>query len=178
MNIRVVSGDIADAQADAICTSTNPRLSLMMGTGGSVRDRGGFEISRACEAILDRAAERTGRRALPPGSAVVTIPGRLACRIVIHCVASNLSHASSPEVVAACTANALARAAENDCRTVAMPVFASGHARVKFDHAVAAMAGAIAAASASGFEIRIVVYDAERVEQARRILQEHGLTAA
>jgi O-acetyl-ADP-ribose deacetylase (regulator of RNase III) len=171
MNVRVVSGDIADAQADAICTSTNPRLSLMMGTGGSVRDRGGFEISRACEAILDEEMGRTGRRALRPGSAVATIPGRLACRIVIHCVASNLSHASSPEVVRACTANALAVAAENECRTIAMPVFATGHARVKFDQALTAMLEILFASDAAA-EVTIVVLDAERVEGARALVEE------
>ena len=34
MKTTIFTGDITDAPADAICTSTNPRLSLVMGTGG------------------------------------------------------------------------------------------------------------------------------------------------
>ena len=52
MNVSIFAGDITDAPADAICTSTNPRLSLMMGTGGAVRERGGFGVLRECEAIV------------------------------------------------------------------------------------------------------------------------------
>jgi O-acetyl-ADP-ribose deacetylase (regulator of RNase III) len=56
MRISIFAGDICDVQAEALCTSTNPRLSLAMGTGGSIRGRGGYEILRECEAIVAAAA--------------------------------------------------------------------------------------------------------------------------
>lgn len=165
MKVSVFLGDIADAPAEAICTSTNPRLSLMMGTGASVRERGGFEVLRECEAIVEKAG-----RPLPPGSTHVTSAGKLPAKAIIHCVACNTHHLSSPDIVAVCVKNALARADELQCRTVAMPVFATGHARVKFDRAIAAMADALRNVQTSVEEVLIVVNDPARAEQAKQLL--------
>jgi len=52
MRISLFSGDLCDVEAEALCTSTNPRLSLAMGTGGSVRSRGGYEILDHCRQKL------------------------------------------------------------------------------------------------------------------------------
>src|SRR5512140_2763603 len=123
MKVSVVLGDIAEAPADAICTSTNPRLSLMMGTGGSVREKGGFEILRAAEALVEAEFQRTGRGQLRIGGAYPTPASPLPYRMVIHCIASDAAHQSSSEVVKACVRNALAIAGEAGCGSVAMPVF-------------------------------------------------------
>jgi O-acetyl-ADP-ribose deacetylase (regulator of RNase III) len=155
MRVSVFVGDIAEVEAEAICTSTNPRLSLVMGTGAALRERGGFAILRACEAIVRQ------RGMLPPGSAWPTIAGTLPAKVVIHCVASDDRHRSSEAIIAACVRSALARAAEAGCRTVAMPIFASGHARIPVRRAMAAMT---AAARESAFpidELLFVVHDAE-----------------
>ncbi|HYU25100.1 MAG TPA: macro domain-containing protein [Thermoanaerobaculia bacterium] len=154
---------MTDAPAEALCTSTNPRLSLMMGTGGSVRDRGGFEVLRECEAIL-------GDKTLAPGSVVTTSAGRLPHKAIFHCVASNASHHSSAEIIRACIANALAAADEAGCKSVAMPVFATGHAHFKFKDALVAMRDALAAAQTSVERVLVVVYDADWAEDAERIL--------
>jgi len=165
LKITVFHGDITDAPADAICTSTNARLSLMMGTGGAVRERGGFEVLRACEDILARA----GRNQLPPGSVCVTTAGKLPYRAVIHCVASDPStHRSADAVIRACVRNALARADELHVRTLAMPVFATGHARFRFERAVEVMRDALATATTSVAQIVIAVEDAEKAALASR----------
>jgi O-acetyl-ADP-ribose deacetylase (regulator of RNase III) len=164
MNVSIFVGDIADAPAEALCTSTNPRLSLMMGTGASVRERGGFEMLRECEAIVEAAG-----RPLPPGSAHVTGAGKLTAKVIIHCVACNTHHLSSPDIVAICVKNALARADEAQCRSIAMPVFATGHARVKFDRALAAIANALRNATTSVEDVLIVVNDPWRAEQAKLV---------
>lgn len=163
MKITLFTGDIADAPAEAVCTSTNPRLSLIMGTGAAVRERGGFEILHECDAL------RAGRE-LPPGSAHVTAAGRLPFRAVIHCVACDSTHRSSAGIVAACVKNALARADELGIRTLAMPLFATGHARVKFARSLEAMLDALRAATTRVEQVVIVVYDSERASEARRAL--------
>src|SRR5690242_3711588 len=101
MKASIFVGDIVDAEADAICTSTNPRLSLVMGTGASVRERGGSEVARACEAIVAKSGP------LPAGSAHATTAGRLPHRLAIHCVASDATHRSSTEIVRACVRSAV-----------------------------------------------------------------------
>ena len=163
MRITVFAGDLTDAPAEALCTSTNPRLSLMMGTGGSVRDRGGFEVLRECEAIL-------AGKTLAPGSVVTTSAGRLPHKAILHCVASDARHHSSADVIRACVANALAEADKIGCRSIAMPVFATGHAHFKFVEALTTMRAALRAAATKVEHVIVVVLDADWTEDAERIL--------
>jgi O-acetyl-ADP-ribose deacetylase (regulator of RNase III) len=163
MRVSVFNGDIAEAPADVICTSTNARLSLMMGTGGSVRERGGFEVLRACEELLASA----GRTSFGVGSAHRTTAGRLPYKAVIHCIASDpVTHISSPEIVRACVRNALAHADAIQAKRVAMPVFATGHARLKFDRAVDAMLAALRETQTNVEEVVLAIDDRERAAQA------------
>lgn len=163
MKISLFIGDITDVQADAVCTSTNPRLSLMMGTGGSVRERGGFQVLRECEKL-------TGGHSLPPGSAHVTSGGALPFKAVIHCVASDTAHRSSPALVQLCVKNAIARADALGCKIVAMPVFGSGHARVRFDVALQAISEVLRTLDTAVEHVIIVVNDPDRAEDSRRLL--------
>ena len=184
MKVTIFAGDIANAPAEAICTSTNPGLTLVMGTGAAVRDRGGFEILRACEKLVADGP-------LAAGSVHVTTAGRLPAKAILHCVASDASHHSSPEIVKSCVRQALLRAAELQCRSVAMPVFAAGHARLRFDAAVRAIAeelrvsaaipggaappGAAALTQNHGAAIEqvyVVVLDPDDAERAQRIVSE------
>lgn len=169
MNISILAGDLTSAHVDALCTSTNPKLTLVMGTGASVRDRGGFEILRQCERIVDAELKSTGRREMPAGSVHVTTAGTLPAKIVIHCVASDASHRSSAAIIKSCVTNALLAAEAKGCRSIAMPVFATGHAGFNFDRAVAIMAEAIRV-HPSIEDVVIVVSSAERAEAARKLI--------
>lgn len=163
MAVTIFEGDLTDAPADAICTSTNPRLSLMMGTGGAVRERGGFEVLRECEQIASIEA-------LPAGSVHVTSAGALPYKGVIHCVASNETHITSAALIRACVTRAVAQANAAGWTTIAMPVFGSGHARFKFEDALGAMLDAIERAP-SPPDIVIAINDPARAECARRVLR-------
>lgn len=167
MRFSIFAGDIADVNAEAICTSTNPRLSLMMGTGAAVRGRGGYEILRACEEIVSREGQ------LPPGSAWPTTAGSLPSKVVIHCVASDATHRSSENTIAMCVRNALDCAAREGCRIVAMPVFASGHAHMNFRRAVEAMVRTAREASTTVEQIVIVIRDGDDLDIVRAVLGQH-----
>jgi O-acetyl-ADP-ribose deacetylase len=165
MNVSIFIGDIADAPAEAICTSTNPRLSLMMGTGASVRDKGGWDVMRACEAIV-----RTGGGHLHAGSVHATTPGTMPCKTLIHCVASDQSHMTSAHIIQTCVRNALACAERKGCRSIAMPLFGTGHARYKFEPALLAMREALRSASARVEQVVIVIPDPARAAEAEKII--------
>jgi O-acetyl-ADP-ribose deacetylase (regulator of RNase III) len=152
MKIRTIAGDLAETRAEAICTSTNPRLSLAMGTGGAVRERAGYEVLRECEAIVAAAGGQ-----LAPGSAYATSAGALPAKALIHCVASDDAHRSSIAIIRSCVVNALACADARECKTIAMPVFATGHAHFNFDAALAAMNDALHDAKTRVEEVFIVV---------------------
>lgn len=161
MKLSIYLGDIAGAPAEAVCTSTNPRLSLMMGTGAAVRGRGGPEIMRACEG-------------LPPfraGTVHVTTAGTLPYKAVIHCVASDDAHRSSVAVIRSCVANALAAADAAGCTTVAIPILGTGHARLPFPEAAGAMARTALEAGSAVHEVKFVTNDEERVDELRAVLE-------
>ena len=139
-----------------------------MGTGAAVRARGGFGILRECEAIVERNGP------LPPGSAHVTTAGELPHKVAIHCVASDLSHRSAAAVIRLCVENAIARATLAGCRSIVMPVFGAGHARVPFATALRAMVAALRECAFPS--VVIAINDADRVEQARAMFPEFRVT--
>jgi len=171
MKFSLFAGDLCDVEAEVLCTSTNPRLSLAMGTGGAVRSRGGFGILRDCEAIVDAEFRRSGRRGLPAGSAHLTGAGSLPAKAIVHCVASDETHRSSVDIVRRCVQNALAIADVNRFASVAMPLFGAGHARLKFDRVVRVMAETLRDAATAVRHVVIVVFDDERVDDAAELIR-------
>lgn len=168
MKISVFAGDVCDVKADALCTSTNPRLSLVMGTGASIRARGGYQILRACEEIVEAEFRRSGRRGLPAGSAHPTTAGDLPSKIIVHCVASDAAHRTSADIIRNCVRNALAIAEATGCNSIAMPLFAAGHARFHFDQVLLAMAETLRDEATAVQHVFIVVYDPDRAGDAVR----------
>jgi O-acetyl-ADP-ribose deacetylase (regulator of RNase III) len=166
MRVSLFIGDVCDVQAEALCTSTNPRLSLAMGTGASVRGRGGYGILRECEAIVQAA----GARGLAAGSAHKTSAGELAAKIVIHCVGSDAAHRSSAAIIRDCVVNALALADAAGCESIALPVFGTGHARFKFDDAIRVMAETLRDSATAVRRVFIVIYDDERTDAVLRVI--------
>jgi O-acetyl-ADP-ribose deacetylase (regulator of RNase III) len=165
MKLSIFLGDIADAPAEAVCTSTNPGLSLMMGTGASIRRRGGPEVMRACEALIG------GRKSLPPGTAHPTTAGLLPNKVAIHCIASDAAHRSSEAIVRSCVVSALGCAQALGCSSIAMPVFGTGHARLPFATAASAMARSATETPPGVEHLIFVTNDEENVAPLRAVLE-------
>ena len=159
--------------ADAICTSTNPWLSLQAGTGGAVRLFGGHAIQEACDALLAAQEERTGRRHFPTGSAHLTHAGGLGFRGVVHCVAIDAFHGSRDDVITSCVREALALAEREGFEHLAMPTFATGNGRFPLDRAVVAMQAALGAHQGPVVEqVTIAVPELTRADEVRRLLSQ------
>lgn len=161
--VSAIAGDICDVDADGICTSTNPNLALMIGTGGAVRDRGGWAIQDECARLIANERARSGKRYFPPGSAHLTTAGDLPFRGVIHCVASDAFHGTSVETIASCVNNAVSVAEKQGWTTLAMPLFGTGH--VAFQPRAAAEAIVAALAACRGSVLQRVVLVARTAEQ-------------
>jgi O-acetyl-ADP-ribose deacetylase (regulator of RNase III) len=84
--------------------------------------------------------------------------------------ASNESHLTSATVVQACVRNALACAEAAGCRSIAIPLFGTGHARFKFKQALIAIRDALRASSTEIDQVVIVVLDPGRVPEAERLI--------
>jgi len=168
--ISIFAGDICDVHAEALCTSTNPRLSLAMGTGGAIRGRGGYEILRECKAIVDAEWRRSGRT-LPAGSAHQTGAGELPVKTIIHCVASDAGHRSSAGIIRECVKNALALADAGGCESIALPVFGTGHARFRFEDSVRVMAETLRDQATAVRRVFLVIHDDERADDIMQIIR-------
>lgn len=142
-----------------------------MGSGASIRSRGGYRILRACEQIVKAEFRRSGRPGLPAGSAHATTAGTLPSKIIVHCVASDAAHRSSADIIRRCVTNALALAAASGCRSIAMPLFGTGHARFNFDQGVLAMAETLRDATTAMQHVFFVVYDRDRADDAVRLIR-------
>jgi O-acetyl-ADP-ribose deacetylase (regulator of RNase III) len=122
--IRLVRGDIADQDADAVVNAANSSLMGGGGVDGVIHRRGGPAILEECKRI--RQKEWPG--GLPAGKAVITTGGLLKARHVIHTVGPVWSGGRSGEAVALgeCYSNSLGIAAENGLRSVAFPSISTG----------------------------------------------------
>lgn len=112
----VVAADIATLAVDAVVNAANDHLWMGSGVAGALRAAGGEEIER----------EAVGKGPIPVGTAVVTRPGRLPARWVIHAAVMGQDLVSDEELVRRATKEALEIADRLLCVSVALPAFGTG----------------------------------------------------
>ena len=153
MSTRIVAevGDIARASADGIVSSANWQLRMRTGVGDALRLAGGDVIEE----------EALGNGEQPLGACIVTGPGELACRRVLHAV----SAWEQASCVGRATQRALLIAEREQLSTLVLPALGTGAARVTFEACAAAMAAALRWHLTLGGsrlrEVRFVLFDLE-----------------
>jgi O-acetyl-ADP-ribose deacetylase (regulator of RNase III) len=121
MRFRIVDGDLLDQEVDAIVNAWNRNiipwwLLIPQGVSRALKRRAG----------LDPFRELGQRGPIPLGGAVVTGPGRLACRAIIHVAGINLLWRASAESIRRCVRSAVALATDHGLKRLAMPVIGAG----------------------------------------------------
>jgi O-acetyl-ADP-ribose deacetylase (regulator of RNase III) len=119
------NGDICVLEVDAIVNPANPTLWMSTGVGGALKRAGGDAI--------EFAAVRQGPIAL--GEAVVTGPGSLAARAVIHTVSLDRDRRTSGPILEAAVRSAFARAREIGATSIAFPALGTGVGGFPLDEA-------------------------------------------
>jgi O-acetyl-ADP-ribose deacetylase (regulator of RNase III) len=116
--LRIVVGDIADQDTDAVVTAAHPRLNKGSGTDGAIHTKGGPRIFEECERI----------GGCPIGDAVITNAGNLKARRVIHAVGPVWQGGGEhePELLASAYRRSLQVAAENGLRSISFPSISTG----------------------------------------------------
>lgn len=122
--VRLVQGDLTDAQVDAVVNAANSSLFGGGGVDGAIHRRGGPSILEACKRI--RQTEYPNR--LPTGEAVLTTGGDLPAQHVIHTVGPVWRGGDRDEVPLLANAylNSLKAARSSEIRTVAFPSISTG----------------------------------------------------
>ena len=116
--LRLVTGDIADQDTDAVVTAAHWRLNKGTGTDGTIHTKGGPKIYEECRRI----------GGCPIGDAVITTGGNLKARHVIHAVGPvwRGGDEQEAELLASAYRRSLHVAVENGLRSISFPSISTG----------------------------------------------------
>ena len=116
--LRLVTGDIADQETDAVVTAAHWRLNKGTGTDGTIHTKGGPRIYEECRRI----------GGCPIGDAVITTGGDLRARYVIHAVGPvwRGGEEHEPELLASAYRRSLEVAARHGLSSISFPSISTG----------------------------------------------------
>ena len=114
--IKLIKGDIAELDAEAIVNAANAHLKMGGGVAGAILRKGGRTIQDECDRIGFIGA----------GNAAVTGAGRLKAKYVIHAVGPRMGEGDEDAKLKNATINALKIATENRLKSVAFPAISTG----------------------------------------------------
>lgn len=146
--IQLWNGDICELEVDAIVNPANPSLWMATGVGGALKRAGGDQI--------EFAAVRQGPVAL--GSAIVTLAGSLAAKLVIHAVSLDRDRRTSSAAIETAVRSAMARAREYGVTSIAFPALGTGVGGFPLDEAARLTVAAVRDELAQSPEIERVIF--------------------
>jgi O-acetyl-ADP-ribose deacetylase (regulator of RNase III) len=116
--LRLVTGDIAEQDTDAVVTAAHRRLNKGTGTDGTIHTKGGPRIYDECRKI----------GGCPIGDAVITTGGNLKARYVIHAVGPVWRGGDEEEakLLASAYRRSLQVAVQNNLRSISFPSISTG----------------------------------------------------
>lgn len=170
--LRLVRGDVTEADVDAVVNAANSSLLGGGGVDGAIHRRGGPAILKACRA-LRKSGYPDG---LPTGAATTTTAGDLPARAVIHAVGPvwRGGQAGEADLLRRTYAAALAEARTHGFRSVAFPSISTGAYGYPVGPAAAVALGTVldvAAEHADAYdEIRFVLFSDDDLATYARAL--------
>jgi len=149
MPYTIVEGDITDQSADAIVNAWNRNiipwfLLLPQGVSGAIKRAAG----------LDPFWELQRKGPIPLGNAVLTGPGKLRCKAIIHVAGISMFWRSGEKAVRKCVQSALTLAKQSGFESIAFPLIGAGTGGVKPEDAKRYM---LEEFEASGYQGAIVL---------------------
>jgi O-acetyl-ADP-ribose deacetylase (regulator of RNase III) len=142
------NGDICVLEVDAIVNPANPTLWMSTGVGGALKRAGGDAI--------EFAAVRQGPIEL--GDAVITGPGTLAAKVVIHAVSLDRDRRTSGPILESAVRSAMARAREIGVTSIAFPALGTGVGGYPLDEAARITVETVRDELARSAEIETVIF--------------------
>jgi O-acetyl-ADP-ribose deacetylase (regulator of RNase III) len=174
--IELVLGDITEQAVDAIVNAANSSLMGGGGVDGAIHRAAGPELLGECRRIAEEK-RRQGKSPCQTGEAVITGPGRLPCRFVIHTVGPVWQGGGQgePGLLASCYRNSLLLAEKRGLESIAFPNISTG----VYGYPKEAAAGIATASVTETLKLTpgikklvFVCFDTENYQLYRRILAE------
>ncbi|MGB8952805.1 MAG: macro domain-containing protein [Candidatus Aminicenantales bacterium] len=114
--IRLVTGNIALLECEAIVNAANQSLILGGGVAGAIKKYGGSSIQEECHKLAP----------IEVGQAVATSGGNLKARYVIHAVGPVYGEGNEEDKLARATLSSLKIAKEKKIKNIAFPAISTG----------------------------------------------------
>lgn len=114
--IKLIEGNIALLEVEAIVNAANSSLILGGGVAGAIRTYGGPSIQEECKKIGP----------VEVGSAVITGAGNLKAKYVIHAVGPVYGEGDEDNKLTQATLNSLKIAANRQIKSIAFPAISTG----------------------------------------------------
>jgi O-acetyl-ADP-ribose deacetylase (regulator of RNase III) len=156
--LRLVTGDIAEQDTEAVVTAAHWRLNKGMGTDGTIHSKGGPAVYEECQKI----------GGCPIGEAVITTGGNLKAKYVIHAVGP-VWHGGSedePQLLASAYRRSLELAVRTGLKSIAFPSISTGAfgypLRLAAPVALRAICDFLKNEPHSFEEVRVVLYSREQ----------------
>lgn len=155
--LRLVTGDIAEQDTEAVVTAAHWRLNKGNGTDGTIHTKGGPAIYEECKKI----------GGCPIGDAVITTGGNLRAKYVIHAVGPvwRGGDEEEPKLLASAYRRTLQVAVKNGIKSISIPSISTGAfvypIRLAAPIAVKTVVGFIENEPHSLAEVRLVLYTRE-----------------
>ena len=121
MKVKIIEGDLLGQKVDCIVNAWNRNiipwwLLLPQGVSGAIKKQGGYQPFRELA--------RSGP--IPLGGAVLTSPGTLPFKAIIHVAGINMLWRSSEKSIRDSVLNALALAKQHGFKSIAFPLIGAG----------------------------------------------------
>lgn len=165
MDFRVVQGDIARQEADALVNAAGTSLQMGSGVAGALRRRGGEKLNEAAIA----------QGPIDLGAVAVTDAFDLDAEYVIHAAA--MPHYGDGQATAQsirdATRNALQAAEERGCESLVIPALGCGVAGFDLERGARIICEQIASHNPSSVDdVRFIAYSEVAEETVRTVAQE------
>ncbi len=135
----LIRGDISRQKQDILVNAANNHFWMGSGVAGALKRQGGEEIER----------EAMAKGPVEPGECIVTGPGKLDCRHVIHAAVMGQDLKTDEQILTRAMTNIMKTAGDLKAETLAIPALGTGvghfsiydAARIQLQTAMDAMLG-------------------------------------
>lgn len=163
--LRVVQGDIATFQGDAVVNAANNHLRMGTGVAGALMAAGGGSIQDECDDFVRREGP------IAVGEAAITGAGKLGVLHVIHAAAMG-DEPPTPQSIKRAVRSALELALRHEVTSMAFPVLGTGVGGFPFDEAARILVEEVKAFTTDTTGLESVVFYGYNPEQAA-VLRRH-----
>ncbi|XP_041663634.1 poly(ADP-ribose) polymerase family member 14-related sequence 1 isoform X2 [Cheilinus undulatus] len=165
--VQVVTGDITKENCDVIVNSSNESFTLKTGVSKAILEAAGPAVEAQCQTL----------GALTTSDIILTQPGNLKCKNILHLVGR-----SDPAVIYSVVKNALLMCVKHKFTSVSFPAIGTGQGNAKASQVADAMLDAVIDvlnqnASTTLKTIRIVIFQAPMLKDFHSSMQDREAKA-